>query len=51
MEEAERVPDDEDQLVGFGEETDTGTQDIYVVCAACAAIDRGNLLSPHSTRS
>lgn len=43
---SERVQDDEDELVGYGKDSDLAAHDTYALCGACAAIDRGNLVSP-----
>jgi hypothetical protein len=45
-EQVSRVPDDEDELVGYGGEEESELADVYILCAACGAIDRQNLLGP-----
>jgi len=43
-EEIDKVPDDEDEAVSYGEDVELG--DRYKLCAACGAIDKDTLLLP-----
>lgn len=44
-EEVEEVPDDEDEVVSYGEDVEQELGDRYKLCAVCGAIDRHTLLS------
>jgi len=43
-EKTDKVPDNEDEAVSYGEDVELG--DTYKLCAACGAIDKDTLLSP-----
>jgi len=45
-EEMKELPDDEDEVVGYGEDMEPKVGDRYNLCATCGAIDRDTLLSP-----
>ncbi|MFQ5906227.1 MAG: helicase-related protein, partial [bacterium] len=42
----DRVPDNEDEAISYGEDVEQGLGDRYKLCAACGAIDKDTLLLP-----
>ena len=42
----DRVPDNEDEAIGYGEDVEQGLGDRYKLCTACGAIDKDTLLLP-----